>query len=217
MRAFLLALFLIIAMLKPPLLLLDNYDSFTHILAHYLEEVYQGPVVVRANDAVEVAAVADLGPVALVISPGPGRPENGGDIGHLQAVFAFCQDKMPVLGVCLGHQFIAHFFGGRIVNAPVIMHGKTDEIRNDGSGLFQGLPALFTVMRYHSLLVADEQFPSCLSVCARSERGEIMALRHKERPIFGVQFHPESMASEWGRELLANFCAQISLSVKAQR
>lgn len=204
-------------MIKPPLLLLDNYDSFTHILAHYLEEVYQGPVRVRANDDLDEGGVKALAPAALVISPGPGRPENSRDIGNLKAVFAFCQDKMPVLGVCLGQQFIAHFFGGKIVNAPVVMHGKTDKIRNDGSGLFQGLPEAFTVMRYHSLLVAAEGFPSCLTVCAQSERGEIMALRHKELPIFGVQFHPESMAGEWGREMLANFRTQISFFAKDQR
>ncbi|GAB4128802.1 MAG: aminodeoxychorismate/anthranilate synthase component II [Rhodothalassiaceae bacterium] len=184
-------------------LLIDNYDSFTFNLYHYLEELGAKVEVVR-NDAIGVAEVLARRPEGIVISPGPGRPEEAGMIEELIGAAA---GRIPVLGICLGHQAIGHVFGGDVVRAPEIMHGKTSAIRHQGSGLFAGLPSPFTATRYHSLIVARESLPDCLEITAETDDGLIMGLAHKRHEIHGVQFHPESIASEQGHALLRNFIA----------
>ncbi|GAB4571824.1 MAG: aminodeoxychorismate/anthranilate synthase component II [Rhodothalassiaceae bacterium] len=184
-------------------LLIDNYDSFTFNLYHYLEELGAKVEVVR-NDAIGVGDVLARRPEGIVISPGPGRPEEAGMIEELIRAAA---GHIPVLGICLGHQAIGHVFGGDVVRAPEIMHGKTSAIRHQGSGLFAGLPSPFTATRYHSLIVARESLPDCLEITAETDDGLIMGLAHKRHAIHGVQFHPESIASEQGHALLRNFIA----------
>ena len=169
------------------LLIIDNYDSFTFNLVHYAEELGAKTRVLR-HDALSVDDAISGEYSAILISPGPGRPET-----------------MPILGVCLGHQALAQAFGGRIVQAKSIMHGKTSELTHDGSGVFSGLANPFTAARYHSLAVEDDSFGDAMIVNARTVDGEIMGLRHKSRPWHGVQFHPESIASQHGHDLLKNF------------
>jgi para-aminobenzoate synthetase component 2 len=181
--------------------MIDNYDSFTFNLVHYLEELGEVVRVVR-NDRIGVSGVQALQPAAIVISPGPGVPEKAGVSLSLIHHFA---GRIPILGVCLGHQAIGQAFGGRVVRASALMHGKTSLIEHDGKTIFRDLPSLFTATRYHSLVVDSQSLPSCLEVSARSPDGEIMALRHRQHPVEGVQFHPESILTEWGRELLKNF------------
>jgi anthranilate synthase component II len=193
------------------LLLLDNYDSFTYNLYHYLGEL-GAEVVVRRNDALSAEAALALRPDAIVISPGPCDPDRAGISLDLVRAAA---DVCPVLGVCLGHQAIAQAFGGRIVRAPVLMHGKLSPIEHDGEGLFEGLPAPFLATRYHSLVAEPESLPACLRVTARTPDGVIMGVMHEERPIYGVQFHPESIATEHGHRLLSNFLATVPLGVAA--
>ena len=193
------------------LLLLDNYDSFTYNLYHYLGEL-GAEVVVRRNDALSVEAALALRPDAIVISPGPCDPDRAGISLDLVRAAA---DVCPVLGVCLGHQAIAQAFGGRIVRAPVLMHGKLSPIEHAGEGLFEGLPTPFLATRYHSLVAEPESLPACLRVTARTADGVIMGLMHEERPIYGVQFHPESIATEHGHRLLRNFLATVPLGVAA--
>jgi anthranilate synthase/aminodeoxychorismate synthase-like glutamine amidotransferase len=187
------------------LLVLDNYDSFTYNLVQYVGELGSEPVVYR-NDALTVEQAVRLGPGAIIISPGPGEPR---DAGISIALIRAAAGRIPVLGVCLGHQAIGEAFGGRVVRAGRLMHGKTTQVTHTGTELFEGLPNPLTVMRYHSLVVAAEDFPDELELTAWSvdrPRGqEIMALRHRSHPIFGVQFHPESIATEQGRGLLVNF------------
>jgi anthranilate synthase component 2 len=181
-------------------LLIDNYDSFTYNLWHYLGEL-GAEVMVRRNDALDVDAALALRPQGIVISPGPSDPDHAG----------ICLDLVrravttPVLGVCLGHQAIGQAFGGKIVRAPTPMHGKVSEIRHDGSGVFSGLPNPFPATRYHSLIVDRASFPAALAITAETADGLVMGLAHRERPIHGVQFHPESIASEGGHDLLRNF------------
>jgi anthranilate synthase component 2 len=189
------------------LLVLDNYDSFTYNLVQYAGELGAEPVVYR-NDALSVQAALDLAPAAILISPGPGTPAAAGiSVALVQAAAG----RIPLLGVCLGHQAIGQAFGGEIVRASRLMHGKTTEIAHPSSGLFQGLPSPLTVMRYHSLVVSARNFPPSLEATAWSAdrpRGEeVMALRHREQPVFGVQFHPESIGTEQGKHLLRNFLA----------
>jgi anthranilate synthase component 2 len=193
------------------LLLLDNYDSFTYNLYHYLGEL-GAEVVVRRNDALSAEAALALRPDAIVISPGPCDPDRAGISLDLVRAAA---DVCPVLGVCLGHQAIAQAFGGRIVRAPVLMHGKLSPIEHDGEDLFEGLPTPFLATRYHSLVAEPESLPACLRVTARTADGVIMGLMHEERPIYGVQFHPESIATEHGHRLLRNFLARVPLGVAA--
>jgi len=193
------------------LLLLDNYDSFTYNLYHYLGEL-GAEVEVRRNDALSAQAALALRPDAIVISPGPCDPDRAGISLDLVRAAA---DVCPVLGVCLGHQAIAQAFGGRIVRAPSLMHGKLSPIEHDGEGLFEGLPAPFLATRYHSLVAEPESLPACLRVTARTAEGVIMGLMHEERPIYGVQFHPESIATEHGHRLLRNFLAMVPLGVAA--
>lgn len=186
------------------ILVLDNYDSFTWNLVQYLKELGAAVEVAR-NDSLSVTDAMAGGAEAFLISPGPGRPEQAGI--SLTLVEACVAIERPLLGVCLGHQAIGLHFGGRIVPAPQLMHGKTSRITHDGTGLFAGLPSPFTAARYHSLVVGRGSMPDCLIVNAWAEDGTVMGFRHKELPIHGVQFHPESIASEHGHALLANFLA----------
>ena len=184
------------------ILLIDNYDSFTWNLVHYLGEL-GAKVEVRRNDALSVNEALALRPEAIVLSPGPCDPDRAGIC--LDLVRAAAKARLPLLGVCLGHQTIGQAFGGRVVRAGAIMHGKVDEITHDGSGLFAGLPSPFHATRYHSLTVAPDDLPASLSVTARVADGTIMGLSHRDLPIHGVQFHPESIASEHGHAMLGNF------------
>jgi anthranilate synthase component 2 len=187
------------------LLLLDNYDSFTYNLYHYLGELGQRAVVWR-NDAVSVDQVLGMRPDAIVISPGPCDPDQAGiSLELVRAAAGVC----PILGVCLGHQAIAQAFGGRIVRADMVMHGKLSAVEHDGQGILLGLPSPFAATRYHSLIAEPDSLPACLEVTARTADGVIMAIEHKELPIWGVQFHPESIETEHGHQLLRNFLERV--------
>jgi anthranilate synthase/aminodeoxychorismate synthase-like glutamine amidotransferase len=181
---------------------IDNYDSFTYNLVQYLGELGAELDVVR-NDAEPLDAMVARRPAGVVISPGPGRPADAGVT--VPAVRAFGERGTPLLGVCLGHQGIGEAFGGRIVRARTLMHGKTSRIHHDARGVFAGLPDGFEATRYHSLVVEPASFPGCLEVSARTDDGEIMGLRHRELPVHGVQFHPESILTSEGKRLLGNF------------
>jgi len=183
------------------LLVIDNYDSFTYNLVQYFGELGADPQVKR-NDAITPDEVEKMKPQKIVISPGPGRPEEAGISMELIRRFG---GKIPILGVCLGHQCMGEVYGGKVVRAGRLMHGKTSPIQHDGKGVFQGLPNPFEATRYHSLIVQKNSVPSCLEVCAETAEGEIMGLRHREYPVHGVQFHPESILSKEGKDLLANF------------
>jgi len=183
------------------ILLIDNYDSFTYNLYQYLGEL-GADVRVRRNDAIEARDVLRLRPSALVLSPGPGRPE---EAGNLMKIVSSCLGRVPMLGVCLGHQAIGSALGGRIVRAPRPMHGKTSVIRHDGRGLFRGLPNPLEATRYHSLVVDAKTMPKCLKVSACSEDGLVMGARHRRFAAEGVQFHPESAATADGKRMLRNF------------
>lgn len=183
-------------------LLIDNYDSFTYNLVHYLGELGID-VEVRRNDVLSVDGALAMAPEAIVISPGPGVPDSAGICLDLVALAA--ERQLPVLGVCLGHQIIGQVFGGKIIRAPEPMHGKVDEIRHKGTDLFQGLPNPLVATRYHSLIVEAATLPEVLTVTAETADGLIMGLSHKELPVYGVQFHPESIATVAGHDLLANF------------
>lgn len=185
------------------LLMIDNYDSFTYNLVQYLGELGEDVVTVR-NDAVSVDQVVAMAPARIVISPGPCTPT---EAGVSLAVIERLAGRIPILGVCLGHQAIGHAFGGQVVRAAQVMHGKTDTIDTTGTGVFRDLPRRFTVARYHSLVVARDTLPECLEVTAWSGDGQVMGLRHRTLPVEGVQFHPESIASEHGHALLRNFLA----------
>jgi anthranilate synthase component II len=189
----------------PRVLVVDNYDSFVYNLVQELGELGAEPVVYR-NDAIDVAGIRATRPDAVLISPGPGRPEDGGV--SLEAIGVLA-GEIPVLGVCLGHQCIGQAFGGAIVVAPHLMHGKTSEIHHDGEGLFAGLPNPFVATRYHSLVVDPGSVPDELEVTATSTDGVIMGLRHRSLPVEGVQFHPESVLTVSGPALLANFLGQL--------
>jgi anthranilate synthase/aminodeoxychorismate synthase-like glutamine amidotransferase len=182
------------------LLLIDNYDSFTFNLAQYLGELGAPPVVKR-NDEISLDEIDQLKPERIVISPGPGRPEDAGISVHLIRRFG---PTVPVLGVCLGHQSIGIAFGGAVVRAPQLMHGKLSSVQHDGKGVFRGVTQPFTAGRYHSLVVADP-LPDTLEVAARTDDGTIMGVRHRTFPVHGVQFHPESVLTGEGRHLLRNF------------
>lgn len=183
------------------IVLIDNYDSFTYNLYQYLCELGADVEVVR-NDRASVHDIRMMAPERVIISPGPCTPREAGISVPLVQELA---GQVPILGVCLGHQAIGAAFGGEIVRAPVVMHGKTSLITHDGRGIFAGLPSPFTATRYHSLIVAEESLPTTLEVTARSEDGTIMALRHRDCDVYGVQFHPESILTTGGRRLLANF------------
>ena len=183
------------------LLLIDNYDSFTYNLAHYLGELGAETKVVR-NDKMTAAEAFAMKPGAIVLSPGPGYPDSAGICLDL---VASAPPDLPILGVCLGHQAIGQACGGEVVRCHEVLHGKVSAITHSGNGLFKGLPQGFSVTRYHSLTMNPDTLPDCLEVTARSQSGVIMALAHKTRPVHGVQFHPESIASEHGHALLKNF------------
>ncbi len=184
------------------ILVVDNYDSFTWNLVHYLAELGAQVMVVR-NDELTAAEALASGADAILISPGPGTPDEAGI--SLALVAACAETKRPLLGVCLGHQAIGQCFGGRVVRAPRVMHAKTSAVTHDGAGIFEGLPCPFAAARYHSLVVEEPGLPAALAVTARAEDGTIQGLRHLALPIHGVQFHPESIASEHGHALLRNF------------
>lgn len=183
------------------LLMIDNYDSFTYNLVQYLGELGQDVRVYR-NDEIDLAKIAQLKPRHIVISPGPCTPNEAGISVPLIHEFS---GKIPILGVCLGHQSIGHAFGGHIVHAKQLMHGKTSLIHHNNMGVFKDLPNPFTATRYHSLVIERETLPDCLEITAWTDDGEIMGVRHKTLPIEGVQFHPESILTEYGHELLDNF------------
>lgn len=183
-------------------LVIDNYDSFTYNLVHYFQEL-GAPIEVVRNDAVCVSDVLAMDVQAVVLSPGPGRPEGAGIC--LPLIEAAADKGLPLLGVCLGHQSLGQAFGGRVVSAPTLMHGKVSSIDHDGSALFGGLPRPFDVTRYHSLIVERSSLPACFNVTAWTEDGIIMAMEHQSLPLYGVQFHPESIATQYGHALLANF------------
>jgi len=191
------------------ILVVDNYDSFTWNIVHYLKELGAAVEVVR-NDAIKVAEAMASGAEAYLISPGPGTPRDAGI--SLELIAACAAAAKPLLGVCLGHQAIGQHFGGRVERAALLMHGKTSLVSHDGSGLFAGLPSPFTAARYHSLDVAAESLPACLIANAAAPDGSVMGMRHENLPIHGVQFHPESVASEHGHALLANFLRLAGLS-----
>ena len=184
------------------LLLIDNYDSFTYNLVHYLGELGADVRVVR-NDAMDVQAAMALRPSSIVLSPGPCDPSSAGIC--LPLTLAAAEARIPLLGVCLGHQTIGQAFGGDVVRCHEIVHGKMGVMHHEGHGIFAGLPSPFVATRYHSLVVDPKTLPDCLEVTAWLEDGTIMGLRHRDRPIEGVQFHPESIASEHGHQLLRNF------------
>ncbi len=184
------------------LLLIDNYDSFTYNLVHYLGEL-GADVVVRRNDALNVQEAMGLNPSAILLSPGPCDPAQAGIC--LALTEAAAETKTPLMGVCLGHQTIGEAFGGKVVRCHEIVHGKMGSMKHTGKGLFAGLPSPFEATRYHSLIVERESLPKSLEITAELEDGTIMGLQHKELPIHGVQFHPESIASEHGHKLLQNF------------
>jgi len=183
------------------ILVIDNYDSFTYNLVQYLGEL-GAALEVRRNDAISLGGIEELSPEKVVISPGPGTPDDAGISLDLIESFA---GRIPILGVCLGHQAIGQSFGGNVVGASTIMHGKVSEIRHDGRTVYRGLPQSFTATRYHSLVVERETLPSCLEVSAETADGTIMGLRHRELAVEGVQFHPESILTSVGKALLKNF------------
>ena len=183
------------------ILVIDNYDSFTFNLVQYLGSMGHELKIFR-NDAVALDEIERLAPQSIVISPGPGRPENSGII--IETIKRF-SGRVPILGVCLGHQAIGAAFGGEVVSAPQIMHGKTSEIFHDGRTIFHGLPDPFLATRYHSLMVSPENLPACLEISAKTKDGVIMGLRHREMVVEGVQFHPESILTDTGMQLLSNF------------
>ncbi|HXY22780.1 MAG TPA: aminodeoxychorismate/anthranilate synthase component II [Burkholderiaceae bacterium] len=183
------------------LLMIDNYDSFTYNLVQYFGELGEDVRVYR-NDEITLDEIAALAPAHICISPGPCTPNEAGITLELIARFG---DKIPILGVCLGHQAIGQAYGGKVIRAKELMHGKTSRIEHDGQGVFTGLPRAFVATRYHSLAVQRTGLPECLHVSAWTPDGEIMGLRHRTLPVEGVQFHPESIATEYGHEMLRNF------------
>jgi anthranilate synthase component II len=187
-------------------LVIDNYDSFVYNLVQYLGELGAEPVVHR-HDALGLDELRALEPDAVLISPGPGRPEDAGV--SMDAIGAFGEAGVPVLGVCLGHQCIGERYGGDVVRAERVMHGKTSEVTHTGVGVFAGLPSPFTATRYHSLVVDAASVPDCLEVTATTTDGVVMGLRHREHPIHGVQFHPEAVLTAGGHDLVRNFLALV--------
>ncbi|MFE4349497.1 anthranilate synthase component II [Peribacillus butanolivorans] len=184
------------------ILLIDNYDSFTYNLYQYLGEV-EKEIIVKRNDEITIAEIEEMNPKAIVISPGPGRPE---DAGISMEIIRSFYKKLPLLGICLGHQAIGATFGANVIGAKYIMHGKTSVIEHDGTGVFVNQYPQFPVMRYHSLVVERESLPNELTVTASAvDDGEIMALKHQDYPLYGLQFHPESIGTKIGKELLHEF------------
>jgi para-aminobenzoate synthetase component 2 len=192
------------------ILVIDNYDSFTYNLVQYLGELGE-EIIVKRNDEIDLAGIEALAPDHILISPGPCSPNEAGI--SLSLIDHF-KGKIPIFGVCLGHQSIGQAFGGEVVRAEKLMHGKTSAIHHNGTSIFAGMPSPFTATRYHSLIVRRETLPDCLEITAETDEGEIMGLRHKEYPIEGVQFHPESIITEHGLTMLRNFLQNRSGAVR---
>jgi len=190
------------------ILMIDNYDSFTYNLVQYLEQIGAMVRVVR-NDAVSLSELIAWNPAGIVISPGPGRPESA---GLTMPVIRHFSGTLPILGVCLGHQAIAAVFGGKVISAKKLMHGKTSMIYNDEKKLYQGIGSPFEAMRYHSLAVSRDHLPDCLEISSETDDGEIMGIRHRHHPTEGIQFHPESIMTRVGKRLLRNFLNGIEKS-----
>ena len=190
----------------PRVLVIDSYDSFVYNLVQYLGELGAEPIVIR-NDQLTVEEAQALEPDLVLLSPGPGRPEDAGII--CAAITAFAEAGVPVFGVCLGHQAIGHVFGGSVVRAPSLMHGKTSPIQHEGNGVFAGLPSPLIATRYHSLVIDPATMPDCLEVTATCD-GIVMGVRHRTLPVEGVQFHPESILTAAGHDLLRNFLARAT-------
>lgn len=191
------------------ILMIDNFDSFTFNLAQGFESMGEEVAVFR-NDAIAIDSIKRMSLSGIIISPGPGSPKSAGV--SIEVIRSFCRD-IPIFGVCLGHQCIAEAFGGRIIRADRVMHGKFSPISHDGRDLFSGLPQDFRAVRYHSLAIDKKTLPRGILACAFSDDGEIMGIRHEQFPLYGVQFHPESIATEYGNELMANFIAKIQEAV----
>jgi para-aminobenzoate synthetase component 2 len=194
------------------ILVIDNYDSFTYNLVQYLGEIGE-KVVVKRNDEIDIEGIKALAPQHILISPGPCTPNEAGI--SLQLIDEL-KGQIPILGVCLGHQSIGQAFGGEVIRAERLMHGKTSPIHHDGKTIFAGLPSPFTATRYHSLIVRRETLPDCLEISAETAEGEIMGLRHKEYLIEGVQFHPESIITDHGHQMLRNFIGRTAQAGRAQ-
>jgi para-aminobenzoate synthetase component 2 len=190
---------------KKRVVVVDNYDSFTYNLVQYVETL-GGECDVRLNDRVTVDEILDAKPAGILLSPGPGNPD---EAGITLSVIAELSGKLPIFGVCLGHQAIGQAFGGRVVRAPELMHGKTSGILHDGRSIFQGLPSPFEATRYHSLIVEEAGFPRALEITARTQKGEIMGLRHRELAVEGVQFHPESILTDHGLRMIENWLSSL--------
>ena len=193
--------------------LIDNYDSFTYNLYHFLGEL-GAEIEVRRNDKVSVAEVMAMRPQGIILSPGPGYPASAGICIDL---IRQAQDKLPIFGVCLGHQAIGQVYGGKVVRAPKPMHGKLSKVHHTGKGVFRDVPNDFNATRYHSLTIEPASFPAELEITAQSEDGVIQGLQHKTLPIFGVQFHPESIASEHGHKILANFLQDCGTNLRVEK
>ena len=193
-------------------LVIDSYDSFVYNLVQYLGELGAQPEVIR-NDELTLDEALARSPDAVLLSPGPGRPEDAGII--CDAIVAFAERGIPVLGVCLGHQAIGHVFGARIERAPTLMHGKTSHVEHSEKGVFRGLPTPLTATRYHSLVIGADSVPNCLEVTARTSDDVVMGVRHRTLPIEGVQFHPESILTGSGHDLLRNFLAGVTTRTAA--
>ncbi len=183
------------------IVMIDNYDSFTYNLVQYIEQIGH-PVHVVRNDSISMDGLEKLHPAGIVISPGPGRPDTAGI--SLDTVKTF-SGRIPILGVCLGHQTIGQAFGGQVVSARVLMHGKTSMVNSDGLAIYKGIRKPFQAMRYHSLAVSREHLPQCLTISSQTDDGEIMGIRHRSHPTEGIQFHPESIMTPVGKRLLRNF------------
>jgi para-aminobenzoate synthetase component II len=190
---------------KKRVVVVDNYDSFTYNLVQYVETL-GGECDVRLNDRVTVAQISALRPDGVLLSPGPGNPD---DAGVTLELIAQLSGQLPIFGVCLGHQAIGQAFGGNVIRAPELMHGKTSGILHDGRNLFRGLPSPFQATRYHSLIVEEASFPAALEVTARTQKGEIMGLRHRELAVEGVQFHPESILTDHGLRMIENWLTSL--------
>ncbi|MFN8672249.1 MAG: aminodeoxychorismate/anthranilate synthase component II [Candidatus Sericytochromatia bacterium] len=184
------------------ILIIDNYDSFTYNIYQYLEEMGENCQVIR-NDEITLEEIEKLAPKAIVISPGPGNPDSSGI--SIKVVEAF-YNKIPILGVCLGHQIIGQVFGGKVIRAKKAIHGKTSKIFHEQKGVYKGMTSPLNVVRYHSLIVEKESLPDCLEITSETQDGIIMGLKHKKYPVEGIQFHPESVMTEQGKQMLKNFC-----------
>ena len=188
---------------------IDNYDSFTWNLVQLVGALGERPVVYR-NDAIDLAGVRALRPSRVIFSPGPGHPADPARVGVCRAILDELGHDVPILGVCLGHQLIVSAYGGDVIRATEVMHGKTSYVHHDGAGILAGLPRPFEAMRYHSLVADPARIPACLEVTARCKDGTVMAVRHRQHPVFGVQFHPESIGTASGKALVAQFLGDLS-------